>query len=311
MPEHRFTTPEHTGRLDKVVAAALPHLSRSRIKGLIDDGRVRVDGRTMRPSAKPVPGTEIVVDEPVSQATALVAQDLPLEILYSDEHLAVIVKPSGMVVHPAPGHPDGTLVNALMHHLEGLSNIGGEDRPGIVHRLDKGTSGVMVVARHDQAHRGLQDLFRTHDLDRRYLALVQGGPDLEADTIETLHGRHPRDRIRFASVKEGRRAVTRWYRKERLGTASLLECKLETGRTHQVRVHLAEQGWPIVGDPLYTRGQTPRKGLRELAQTVDHQLLHAFRLGFVHPMTGETMAFEAPLPADFQRVLDTLRAGVG
>jgi 23S rRNA pseudouridine1911/1915/1917 synthase len=309
VPEHHLTVPERTGRLDKIVAAALPHLSRSRVKGLIDDGHVTVDGAVLRPSAKPLPGARILVEEPVSVATALVAQDLPLEILHSDEHLAVVVKPAGMVVHPAPGHADGTMVNALMFHLDGLSNIGGEDRPGIVHRLDKGTSGVMVVARHDQAHRGLQDLFRTHDLERRYLALVQGGPDLEADTIETLHGRHPHDRMRFASVRDGRRALTRWSLRERMATATLLECKLETGRTHQVRVHLAEQGWPIVGDPLYTRGKTPVKGLRELARTLDHQLLHAFRLAFVHPITGESMTFDAPLPDDFQRVLDTVRRG--
>jgi len=308
LPQHRFTVPEGSRRLDKAIAAALPHLSRSRVKGLIDSGHVTVDGRTLRPSARPTPGALVIVDEPVSVATALVAQDLPLEILHSDEHLAVIVKPAGMVVHPAPGHPDGTLVNALMHHLDGLSNIGGEDRPGIVHRLDKGTSGVMVVARHDQAHRGLQDLFRTHDLDRRYLALVQAGPQLDNGTIRTEHGRHPHDRLRFASVRGGREAVTRWSRRESLGIATLLECKLETGRTHQVRVHLAEQGWPIVGDPLYTRGRTPRKGLRELAASLDHQLLHAYRLGFVHPMTGDALAFDAAVPPEFQGVLVALRA---
>lgn len=308
MPDHEFLVPDVRSRLDKVVAAALPHLSRSRIKSLIDDGRVLVDGQVLRPSATPTPGAQVVVDEPVSLATSLQAQDLPLTLLYSDEHLAVVVKPAGMVVHPAPGHPDGTLVNALMHHLDGLSNIGGEDRPGIVHRLDKGTSGVMVVARHDQVHRGLQALFSAHDLDRRYLALVQGGPHLEAGTIRTLHGRHPKDRLRFASLKEGREAVTRWTLRRRLDTATLLECKLETGRTHQVRVHLSELGWPIVGDPLYRRGHTPRQPLRDMAAHLDHQLLHAYRLAFRHPMTGEDLAFEAPLPTDFQDMLDALAA---
>ncbi len=307
MPDHTLEVPAGGGRLDKVVAAALPHLSRSRVKGLIDAGHVTVDGERLRPSAKPRPGATVLVHEPVSEKTDLVPQDLPLTILHSDDHLAVVVKPAGMVVHPAPGHPSGTLVNALMHHLPGLSNIGGEDRPGIVHRLDKGTSGVMVVARHDLAHRGLQALFQAHDLDRRYLALVQGGPSLEMGTIDTTHGRHPHDRLRFASVPGGRRAVTKWRLRERLGTATLLECRLQTGRTHQVRVHLAEQGWPIVGDPLYTRGKTPKKGLRELAAALDHQLLHAYRLAFCHPITGEELAFEAPLPEDYQAVLDVLR----
>ncbi len=306
MPVHRFRVTGPRGRLDRIITAALPHLSRSRIKALIDQGHVHVDGQKLRPSARPEIGAEVVVEEPVSRSTSLVAEDIALQFLHSDAHLAVVVKPAGMVVHPAPGHPRGTLVNALMHHLEGLSNIGGEDRPGIVHRLDKGTSGVMVVARHDQAHRGLQEQFSTHDLERRYLALVKGGPALDAGTIRTEHGRHPRDRIRFASVPGGRKAVTRWSVRRRFSSATLLECRLETGRTHQVRVHLAEQGWPIVGDPLYGRGQTPQKPLRNLAQDLDHQMLHAFRLAFRHPMTGETVSLEAPLPADFQALVDAL-----
>jgi 23S rRNA pseudouridine1911/1915/1917 synthase len=305
---HQFRVPNVRRRLDRIVAEALPHLSRSRAKALIDQGQVLVDGESVRPSSKPSAGALVVVNEPVSQATDLVAQDLPLEILYSDEHLAVVVKNAGMVVHPAPGHSDGTLVNALMYHLDGLSNIGGEDRPGIVHRLDKGTSGVMVVARHDQAHRGLQNLFKAHDLDRRYLALVQGGPSLLSGAIETEHGRHPRDRLRFTSIPGGRRALTRWKLRHKYQTATLLECRLETGRTHQVRVHLAEKGWPIVGDPLYARGKNPRNPLRELASGLEHQLLHAFRLAFRHPMTGQDLAFEAPLPSVYQELLDALDA---
>jgi len=305
---HRFRVPEATDRLDRLVTAALPHLTRSRAKGLIDGGRVTVDGAVLRASARPPPGSEVLVDEPVSEPTQLVPEALPLEILHQDAHLAVVVKPAGLVVHPAPGHWTGTLVHALLHHLEGLSNIGGQDRPGIVHRLDKGTSGVMVVARDDATHRGLGSLFAAHDLDRRYLALVRGRPDLDAGTIRTEHGRHPRDRLRFASVPGGRRAVTRWRVRRRFAGAALLECQLETGRTHQVRVHLDDQGWPIAGDPLYGRGRTPSEPLRSLAAGLDHQLLHAYRLAFRHPVTGEELAFEAPLPEDFAAVIRGLES---
>ncbi len=298
-----------TTRLDVRVAELVPALSRSRAARLVKDGRVTVDGVVeARPSAKVPEGAEVVVDVPPPAPVDVEAQDLPLAVVYEDADLVVIDKAAGMVVHPAPGHQDGTLVNALLHHVDDLSGIGGEERPGIVHRLDRGTSGLLVVAKHDLAHRALAEQFAAHTAGRVYLALVHGAPKSDAGRVESLLARHPRDRLRMASGAQGRRAVTHWRVLARAGTVSLIECRLETGRTHQVRVHLSEQGWPILGDRLYARkGHRPPATLRGLVDPEgERPLLHAFQLHLAHPRTGEALAFEAPPPADFQAVLDAL-----
>ncbi|MEE2751285.1 MAG: RluA family pseudouridine synthase [Myxococcota bacterium] len=295
-------------RLDKLVAEAFPQLSRSRVQSLIRKGHVRVDGELVRGSHRPGVDAHVIVEVPAETPVDLEPLDLGLELLYRDAHLAVVVKPSGLVVHPASSHQGPTLVHGLLHALEGLSGVGGEQRPGIVHRLDKGTSGVMVVACDDVTHRGLQEQFAAHSLDRRYWTLVYGGPDLDAGTVRSNLGRHPTDRLRFATVERGgREAITHWSVVERLGGVTLMECRLETGRTHQVRVHLSESGFPVVADPVYRRGRNPPEGLRAVVDPVDHQLLHAYKLAFEHPVEKRWMEFEQDLPADFQGVLDQAR----
>lgn len=314
---HALTAPADAGRLDRWLASALP-ISRSRITGLIDEGRVRVDGRAARPSQKLVGGELVEVSVPPPPSTALVAQDLDVPLLYQDEHLLVVHKPAGMVVHPAAGHRDGTLVNAL---LPAISAGEGDEpwdpaRPGIVHRLDRGTSGVLVVARTPEAHEGLARQFAAHTADRRYVALVWGQPRDLSGTIDAPLGRHPTDRLRFAVVPDGRRAVTHWRAR---GTTtdpraaslrvSVLECRLETGRTHQVRVHLQHLGHPVVGDPLYRRSGPVPDALRPLVEGIDHQLLHAWRLGFTHPITGANLCFEAPPPPELVGLATALGLG--
>jgi len=295
-------------RLDKLIAEAFPQLSRSRVQALIRQGHVRVDGLQLRGSHRPVADAMVVVEVPPEVPVDLEPVDLGLEILYQDAHLAVVVKPAGLVVHPASSHKGPTLVHGLLHALKGLSGIGGEQRPGIVHRLDKGTSGVMVVACDDVSHRGLQEQFAAHSLERRYRTLVNGGPDLDAGTIRSRLGRHPTDRLRFATVERGgREAITHWSVVERLGAVTLMECRLETGRTHQVRVHLAEHGVPVLADPVYGRRRNPPDRLRVLLDPVDHQLLHAYKLAFEHPVEKRWMEFEQDLPEDFQAVLDQAR----
>lgn len=249
-------------------------------------------------------GQRIVVRPAPPPATEAIPQDLPLDVVYEDEHLLVVDKAPGMVVHPAPGHPDGTLVNAVLHHFGALP---GEDaaRPGIVHRLDAGTSGVMVIARTPVARDELVRRFAAHDIERAYLAIAQG--DVPATvTFDTLHGRHPKDRKRFSGkVDKGKRAVTHVERVRVLHASALVRCTLETGRTHQIRVHLAEANCSILGDPLYG---SPRKDprLREAGAALGRQALHAAVLGFVHPVTGEALRFEREPPEDFLRALEML-----
>lgn len=296
-------------RLDRFIADQLPDLSRARVQALIAEGAVRVDGQPARASAKPPEGAAIEVVVPPLRPSELQAEDLDLEILHEDPDVVVLFKPAGVVVHPARGHETGTLVHGLLHAVEDLSGIGGEERPGIVHRLDKGTSGVMVVAKHDIAHRSLKEQFSEHSVERRYLAVVLGGPDLVNGLIHTQIGRASSDRLRFTNVEEGgREAITRWKLRERLGPCALLECRLETGRTHQVRVHLSESGWPILGDPLYRARKTPPPAVAAVVAELDHQLLHAYRLDFEHPRTGKRMRFEREPPEDFQAILTALRA---
>ena len=281
--------------------------SRSRLAALVRAGQVRVDGVVVsRPSAKIRAGAALQVTLPPPAPTGIVPQDLPLSVVYEDAELIVVDKAPGMVVHPGAGHPDGTLVNALMHHVDDLSGIGGALRPGIVHRLDKGTSGLLVVAKTDRAHRHLAAQFADHSAGREYLALCSGRPDHASGTIRSILGRHPKHRVRFASIEDpdrGKPAVTHWWVEASLGSLTLIRARLETGRTHQVRVHLSEQGWPLLGDPLYGKARVPSR-LKPLVSD-DRPLLHARELHFVHP-DGERKSFTAPLPADFQQVLDAL-----
>jgi len=279
-------------RLD-VLAAAAADITRSRAGTLIKDGLVLVNGSAQTKAGFKVKvGDAISVTLPEAEPSHVEAQDIDIDILYQDEDLAVVYKPSGMVVHPAAGNPDGTLVNALLRHLDHLSGIGGEIRPGIVHRIDKDTSGLLLVAKNDMSHLSLSEQIKAHSVHRAYMAIVQGGMREDSGTVEGPIGRHPTDRKKMAIVPGGRDAMTHWKVLERLKGATLLECRLTTGRTHQIRVHMTSTGHPLLGDPLY--------GPKKMPYPVQGgQLLHAFRIGFVHPRTGEEMLFEAPPEARF------------
>lgn len=302
----------HAGaRLDKALAGLIPALSRERLKTLILDGQVR-DARGASicdPSRKVESGQCFTLQMPETICADALPQEIPLVIIHEDSHLIVIDKPAGMVVHPAAGNPDGTLVNALLHHCRGqLSGIGGVARPGIVHRIDKDTSGLLVVAKSDAAHEGLAKQFRDHSIARRYQAIVAGHPRPLSGTVDTWIGRSTRDRKKMGVQNEGRgkHAVTHYRTVETLARAALVECRLETGRTHQVRVHMAHIGHPLLGDPVYgSRGKTFGTILSRLA--FRRQALHAASLGLIHPITGERLDFESPLPADMQQLLSQLR----
>lgn len=300
---------EPGGRLDKALADA-SGLSRERIKALLGEGRVRLSGTAVaQASLKVIAGTPFAIDVPEATAAEAVAQEIPLPVVFEDEHLIVVDKPAGLVVHPAAGNPDGTLVNALLHHCRGqLSGIGGVARPGIVHRIDKDTSGLLVVAKSDQAHEGLAVQFAEHSIVRAYLAVVGGRPVPAARTVTGSIARSPHDRKKMAMVEDGRgkHAVTHFRTLEPLNGATLVECRLETGRTHQVRVHMASIGHALLGDPVY--GRTPsslRATLNELR--FSRQALHAAELGFVHPVTGKSVHFTSSLPDDMRTLIDELR----
>ncbi|MGM0574142.1 MAG: RluA family pseudouridine synthase [Myxococcota bacterium] len=304
--------PDDVGaRLDAWLAGRLDGVSRSQVGRALDEGRVTLDGeRPPKAGVKLREGSVVAYSHAEPVALEAEAQDIPLPVVHEDRWLAVVDKPAGMVVHPAPGHPDGTLVNALLHHLGGLSGVGGATRPGIVHRLDRDTSGLLVVAKDDATHRALSDLFKRRNVERRYLAVVLGGRIDDAGTIETLHGRHPTDRKRFSGrVRRGRRAVTHWETLARGEALALLVLRLETGRTHQIRVHLTERGHPVVADPLYGR-KLPRGGggrtAVELAaaRRMPRLALHAATLGFVHPQTGEALRFVAEPPDDLATLIE-------
>lgn len=313
----------HPGdRIDRWLAQCLdarggqPPLSRNRLKSLILDGRIRADGATITDPSSPVkPGARYLIDLPPPVPAEPEAQDLPLTVVYEDASLIVIDKPAGMTVHPAPGAPKDTLVNALIAHCgDSLSGIGGVKRPGIVHRIDKDTSGLLVVAKTDTAHHALAALFASHTIERAYRAVCWGVPVPPAGRIEGAIGRHPRDRIRMAVRPEGsgKPAVTHYRTLARYGeAAALLECRLETGRTHQIRVHLTHIGHPLVGDPVYGRGRSGRlagvpEPIRDRLRGFPRQALHAAVLGFAHPVSGEELRFESPLPADMVALLDDL-----
>lgn len=303
-------------RLDRALAAALPALTRSRVKALIESRCVALaDAGTVveEPSRKVKTGERFIVDVPAPEPAEPEPQALALDILFEDDDLLVLDKPAGLVVHPAPGNPDNTLVNALLAHCgASLSGIGGVRRPGIVHRLDKDTSGVMVVAKNDVAHQALSKLFAAHDLTRIYQTLVWGAPKEKRGTIEAPIARHPVDRKRMAvRSTSGKRAVTEYWLEKRFGPplqpiASLMGAKLHTGRTHQVRVHLAHIGCPVVGDPVY--GRRRNSGGPEALKTFGRQALHAAILEFRHPRTGRDMTFASELPQDMARLLVQLNS---
>ena len=297
-------------RLDRALADAIPTLSRERIKKLVKEGQL-TDGRgnLVRDPAIKVKGEErFTLDVPEPTPHHAIPQDIALTIVHEDEHLLVVDKPAGLVVHPAAGNPDGTLVNALLHHCAGqLSGIGGVARPGIVHRIDKDTSGLLVVAKTDVAHEGLAKQFAAHSIDRRYLAVASGLILAGEGTVDAPLARSSQNRKKMAVVAEGRgkRAVTHWTKLANLRDASLVQCRLETGRTHQVRVHMASLGHPLVGDPTYGRTKkTHRMLLKELG--FERQALHAAELGFTHPVTKDRLSFSSALPSDMSELVEKL-----
>lgn len=310
-------SPEAAGaRLDKTLAEHVEDLSRARIQALMAQGLISLGGVVLTDaSAKAVAGDYQILIPPPAPADPQ-PEAIPLSILYEDTDLIVVEKPPGMAVHPAPGNETGTLVNALLHHCgASLSGIGGVARPGIVHRIDKETSGVLVAAKSDAAHQGLSKLFATHDIDRVYVALVRGAPTPASGTIQSRLGRSTHDRKKIAVLKTGGREAITHYRTERTfgppdkPTAARVSCQLETGRTHQIRVHMASKGTPCLGDPVYGSGP-PAGPVREAVAEagLKRQALHAAVLGFVHPVTGEHLRFESPLPADMAQLEANLSA---
>ncbi len=295
-------------RLDKALAEAT-ELSRERAKALIAEGKVAVDGAVVTsPKAKAQTGSSFSIHLPPPSNPQAIPQDIPIVVTYEDEHLIVVDKPAGMVVHPAAGNPDGTLVNALLHHCRGqLSGIGGVARPGIVHRIDKDTSGLLVVAKSDAAHEGLAKQFADHSMERAYLAVCGGHPVPPSGTVNARLGRSDRDRKKMAVLPDdssrGKHAVTHYKTLERLEHCALVECRLETGRTHQVRVHLASIGHALLGDPVYGRTPAPLRPILK-ALDFDRQALHAARLGFIHPVTGNRLSFSSEIPADMRELID-------
>lgn len=309
--ELTFPTDGEPERLDSFVARSVVTLTRSAVHKLIDEGQVTVEGSLQKPSMKLKGGERITVDIPTPAAAEATAEDIPLEILHEDCDIVIINKPAGMVVHPGAGTSGGTLVNALLGHCGDLSGIGGTVRPGIVHRIDKETSGVLVVAKNDHAHQSLSGQFSAHTIKRVYLALVYGSPKGDKGKIESAIGRHPVDRKRMSSkARRGKRAVTHWQVIERFGGITLIRLRLETGRTHQIRVHLSEAGYPLVGDKVY--GGSGRISsvtdpqLKGLISELDRQALHAKTLGIIHPATGEYLEFDTDLPEDMARIIEYL-----
>ena len=315
-------------RLDKAIARDAPddaHLSRSRLARLLAEGRVTVDGVAAAPKDRAAAGAEVTVAVPPPAPADMAPEAIPLDVVHEDDDLIVVDKPPGMVVHPAPGSPSGTLVNALLHHLgAALSGVGGAARPGIVHRIDKDTSGLLVAAKTDAAHHGLARQFEAHTVERRYDALCHGVPDPAGPRLRGLRGvrwepgavlrietrlaRHRTDRQRQAVQWEaGRRAVTRIAVRTALSGAAHLSCRLETGRTHQIRVHAAYVGHGLIGDPVYGGRRRIAGPAAEAAAAFPRQALHAATLGFVHPVTGTTMRFEREMPADMERLAESLR----
>ena len=300
-----FTAPPEAAgrRLDRFLADACGGLTRSALQNLIEQGAAAVNGQPAPKRYKVRAGDCVTLTVPDPRPLEAQPQNIPLDIVYEDAHLIVVNKPKGMVVHPAPGNPDGTLVNALLYHCAGgLSGIGGAVRPGIVHRIDKDTSGLLVVAKDDAAHQGLAEQMAVHAIHRVYHAVVYGNLKEDAGTVEKPIGRDPRDRKKMAVTDQhSRYACTHWQVLERFGQFTYIACRLETGRTHQIRVHMASLGHTLAGDPVY--------GPRSVIKSLNGQCLHAKELGFVHPVTGQYMQFDSPLPEYFTAFLARLRKG--
>lgn len=302
MTEINLQIAEKGERLDRYLAQQLTHLSRSRLQNLIEQGHVQLNGKICTSKKVTIqPGDQIHIQIPEAQPLDLQPEDIPLEILYEDDSLLIINKPAGLVVHPAPGHANGTLVNALLAHCT-LPGIGGVQRPGIVHRLDKDTTGAIAIAKTDQAHQHLQAQLKAKTARREYLGVVHGSPRSQSGTIDLPIGRHPVERKKMAvvSIEHGRAAVTHWQVKERLGNYTLMQFSLETGRTHQIRVHTAHMGHPVVGDTVYGSG-------RSVGVNLPGQALHAWKLKLQHPLTEERLEVTAPPPLTFITLLDVLR----
>lgn len=297
-------------RLDRCLSALNPDWTRSHARRLIDGGHVHHNDREAKPATRVHTGDRIDVAEPPLQPANVEAEEIPLDVVYEDQDLLVVNKPIGLVIHPAAGNPSGTLVNALLHHCESLSGIGGVERPGIVHRLDKDTSGLLVVAKSDRAHQALSLAFRWRKVSKTYLAICFGVPSPASLVIEAPIARHPSQRQQMAVVRGGRPSRTLVDVVENLGSTALVSCRLVTGRTHQIRVHMAHAGHALVGDPLYAGRQWRNlpDPVSDLCRRYPRQALHAARLAFEHPVSHVEMTFEAPLPDDMQGLLDGLRA---
>jgi len=298
-------------RIDLYLSTVLVSETRAAVQRLIETENVTVNGRPVRASHKLKGGECISVEIPEPVAAEPLPESIPLEVLYEDHDLIVINKPAGMVVHPGAGNSSGTLVNALLAHCTDLSGIGGELRPGIVHRLDKGTSGVMVAAKNDLSHQALSAQFSAHSIKRIYQALVYGNPAEDSGKLEGIIGRHPTERLRQSGkARHGKHAVTRWKVRGRYGRIALVELRLETGRTHQIRVHMTEAGMPLVGDPLYPDGgrfnNISDTRLRKLISSLGRQALHARTLGFIHPTSGSYLEFSTDMPADMADLVNYL-----
>ncbi|MFI5167092.1 MAG: RluA family pseudouridine synthase [Thermoanaerobaculales bacterium] len=297
-------------RLDRFLAGSGHGWSRSQVARWIEASHVTRNGAAAKPAQLLAVGDVIDVNPPPVVPSQLVAQEMPLDVLFEDEHIIVINKPPGLVIHPAAGNPDGTLVNALLAHCRDLSGVGGVERPGIVHRLDKDTSGALIAAKTDLAHRALSLSFRWRTTDKRYLAVVYGVPKQAEGVVDAPIARHPSDRKRMGVVAGGRAARTLWWRREAFAGAALVECRLVTGRTHQVRVHMAHIGHALVGDPVYAGRQwrtIEDAAIAAACREFPRQALHAWKLSITHPATGVPMTFEAPLPPDLAALLATLR----
>jgi len=310
---YEFTVPDELEgiRLDRCLAELHPEWTRSRARKLIDDGHVLLNNAQGKPSTSVHTGDTVVVEEPPPRPLDVDAEDIPLDVIYEDQDLLLINKPAGLVIHPAAGNPSGTLVNALLHYCQDLSGIGGVERPGIVHRLDKDTTGIMVVAKSDRAHLALSIAFRQHTIRKTYLAVCYGTPKTTDGVVDAPIDRHPRNRQEMAVVRDGRPARTLYEVEQEYEGTSMVSCHPVTGRTHQIRVHMAHIGHAIVGDPLYAGRQwrnlvDPR--VQSACRSFPRQALHARRIAFEHPVTKEEVEFEAPLPSDLEELLETLRS---
>lgn len=298
---HFEVSPDADGkRIDHFLTQCISSMSRNQVQRLIEKGMALVNSRKVRSSYRLRTGDQVDLNIPPPEKITLSPEPIPLDVVYEDDDLLVINKPAGLVVHPAPGHARGTLVNALLNHCPALPGIGGYLRPGIIHRLDKDTSGLLVVSKTDLAHQGLSEQMKNRKIKRRYLALVHGNIREDKGLIDAPLGRDPKNRKKFAVVPDGKKARTYYYTKERFGDYTLLEVELETGRTHQIRVHMAYIGYPVAGDPVYGPRKNPLK--------LEKHALHAYQLCFMHPRTNEFLSFEVPLPESFEETLIFLRS---